>query len=262
MPATRLTTLPLLLTLLIAVLLGGCAASGSYDDETANWSAKQLYEQAMKDLKNGNYDNAISTFEKLEGRYPYGQYAEQGRLEVAYAHYKNGEADSAILAAERFIKLYPRQKHVDYAYYLRGLASFGKGQNFLSRTFKQDPSERDPKRARETFHYFEELVKRFPNSRYTPDAIQRMIFLRNQLAAYEIHVADFYLRRGANLAAVNRAKYVVENYQKTPAVADALAVMVKGYRRLKLPKLADDALRVLKLNYPHYPELAKFEKNT
>lgn len=257
----RLTTL-LLPSLLVLALLAGCATSGNYDDQTANWTAKQLYTEAKKDLDNANYDNAISLFEKLEGRYPYGQYAEQARLEIAYAHYKNGEADSAILAAERFIKLYPRQPHVDYAYYLRGLAAFGKGQNFLSRMFKQDPSERDPKRVREAFQYFDELVKRFPNSRYVPDSIQRMIYLRNQLARYEVHVADFYLRRGANLAAVNRAKYVVENYQKTPAVADALAVMVRGYRRLQLPELASDALRVLKLNYPKYPGLGDIEKSS
>ncbi len=261
MPATRLTTPLLILTLLAATLLSGCATSGSDGDQTANWDAKHIYTEAMKDLNNGNYDTAITLFEKLEGRYPYGRYAEQGRLEIAYAHYKNGEADSAILSADHFIKLYPRQAHVDYAYYLRALAAFGKGQSSLSRMFGQDPSERDPKRVRKAFQYFAELVKRFPDSRYTPNAIQRMIFLRNQLAQYEIHVADFYLRRGANLAAVNRARYVVENYPKTPSVVDALAVMIKGYRRLELPGLASDALRVLKKNYPAFPGLAGIEKH-
>lgn len=260
MPATRLTT-PLFILTLLAALLSGCATSSSYGDQTANWDAKHIYTEAMKDLNNGNYDTAITLFEKLEGRYPYGRYAEQGRLEIAYAHYKNGETDSAILSANHFIKLYPRQTHVDYAYYLRALAAFGKGQSFLSRAFGQDPSERDPKQARKAFQYFAELVKRFPDSRYTPDAIQHMIFLRNQLAQYEIHVADFYLRRGANLAAVNRARYVVENYPKTPSVADALVVMIRGYRRLELPGLARDALRVLKKNYPALPGLARLEKH-
>lgn len=244
---------------IVAILLSGCATKGGYDDETADWTAEHLYNEASDQLKNGNYDRAIELYEKLEGRFPYGQYADQARLEIAFAHYKNNEPESAILAADRFIKLNPRHPNVDYAYYLRGLAAFGEGQSFIRKMFKQDPTERDPKAARQAFQYFDELVTRFPKSRYAADSVQRMIYLRNRLAAYEIHVADYYMRRGAYVAAVNRAKYVVENYQRTPAVADALAVMVKGYRKMKMPQLAADALRVLKQNYPDYQELLRVE---
>jgi len=176
-------------------------------------------------------------------------------MEIAYAYYKDNEPESAILAADRFIKLHPTHPNVDYMYYLRGLASYDLSKSFLDKVFSVDPTERDPKSARRAFEYFSELVKKFPKSRYAKDSIQRMIVIRNRLAAYEVHVADYYLSRGAYLAAANRGKYVVENYQQTPAVPDALAIMVQSYDKLGMKDLAADTRHVLELNYPNHASL-------
>lgn len=239
-----------LLALMLFVLTGtGCSVFKEYD-ETAGWDASQLYNAAKEALNDNDYEKAIKFYGKLEARFPYGRYTQQAQLETAYAHYKAGESEAAIAAAERFIKLHPRHPNVDYAYYMRGLASFEPGRNFLERFFPQDGAQRDPTAARESFRYFSELVQRFPQSRYSQDAVQRMTYLRNSLARYEVLVADYYLRRGAHLAAANRGKYVLENYERTPAVPDALAVMVQAYREMKMTDLADSAYRVLEQNHP------------
>ncbi|HEY0720979.1 MAG TPA: outer membrane protein assembly factor BamD [Gammaproteobacteria bacterium] len=249
------------LTALLALIsLAGCAGMGA--DETAGWSAQQFYEKGHEALESEDYQSALDYYSKLETRYPYGPYTEQAQLETAYAHYKADEPAAAVAAADRFIKLHPRHKSVDYAYYMRGLASFEAEHAFLENLIKQDTSKRDPTTARESFNYFRELVTLFPNSKYTPDAMQRMTWLRQRLAQYELHVADYYLRRGAPLSAANRAKYVVENYQGTPAVADALALMVQAYRQMGKTDLANDALRVLRLNHPEHPFLAKEPAST
>lgn len=251
------------LILVVAIItLHGCASSGDIDDETINYTATELYKEAKSKLNNEEYESAIQLYEKLESRFPYGQYAQKAQIEVAYAYYKFNEPESAILAADRFIKLHPQHPNVDYAYYLKGLARFNSEQSFLERWFDQDISERDPSQARKAFEYFSELIHKFPKSRYTQDAIKRMYRLRDTLAKYEIHVARYYMKRGAYLSAVNRAKYVVENYQKTPAIADALVTMVKAYRKLGMNKLADDAMRVLELNYPEHPATLKLKKNS
>jgi outer membrane protein assembly factor BamD len=242
----------------LIALLGACASFS--EDQTSGWSAEQLYEDAREALDNGEYERAIEGYTKLESRYPYGRYAQQAQLETIYAHYKAGESSSAVAAADRFIKFHPRHASVDYAYYLRGLATYDQNKNFFSRYFKQDPAERDPAGVRESFNYFKELVTRFPNSRYTPDALKRMTVLRNTLAKHEIQAAAYYLKRGTYLAAVNRAKYVLENYQQSTAIPDALVIMVKAYRKMELNDLADDALRVLELNHPEHPELAELKK--
>ncbi|MGD8812567.1 MAG: outer membrane protein assembly factor BamD [Thioalkalispiraceae bacterium] len=242
-----------LILAIAASLFVGCAVSGDYDDETINYTAAELYQEAKDNLTKSNYESAIELYEKLESRFPYGPYAQRAQIEVAYAYYKYQEPESAILAANRFIKLHPQHPNVDYAYYLRGLARFDTSQSFLDRWFNQDISERDPKNARKAFEYFSELVNKYPKSRYTPDAIKRMYILRDNLAKHEIHVARYYMGRGAYLSAANRAKYVVENYQKTPSIADALALMVQAYRKLDMNKLADDALRVLMMNHPEHP---------
>jgi len=228
----------------LALSLSGCASV----DETADWSAEKYYKEAKSMLDSGNYHEAIRLYGELEARYPYGPYAQQAQLETAYAHYKNEEPAAAIGAADRFIKLHPRNPNVDYAYYLRGLASFTQGKSFLEKFAPQDEASRDPGAARDSFKYFKELVEKFPESEYKDDAVKRMVYLRNQLARHQLLVADYYMRRGAHLAAANRAKYVVENYQKTPSVTPALRIMVKAYRAMGMDELARDAQRVLQTN--------------
>ncbi len=240
--------------LLFAALLAGCASSGNIDDETYGLTVSELYQEAKRLLTSSEYASAIQYYEKLESRFPYGTYAERARIEMAYAYYKDAQPETAIVAADRFIKLHPNHPNVDYAYYLRGLASFDNSISFMDKLFDQEPSERDPQAVRRAFKYFSELIKRFPKSRYVPDSIKRMKELRENLALYEIHVAKFYQRRGAYLAVVNRAKYIIENYQGSRAIPDALALMIESYRKLGMPDLANDAYRVLELNYPKHPK--------
>ena len=234
-----------------ALFVSGCGLLPKNKDETAGWSAQRLYSEAKDNLNDGNYERAIQLFETLEARYPFGRYAQQAQLEVAYAYYKDNEPISAVAAADRFIKLHPNHPNVDYAYYLKGLANFNDDLGILGRWVDQDLSERDPRAAREAFQAFKELVTRFPESKYTPDATARMKYLVNALASNEVHVAKYYLKRQAYVAAVNRAKEVVKTYPEAPATEEALAVMVVAYDKLKLPDLRDDASRVLKLNFPN-----------
>ncbi|MFO7603315.1 MAG: outer membrane protein assembly factor BamD [Gammaproteobacteria bacterium] len=242
--------------------LAGCASSPDADDPTTQYTVEELYEEAKEALNKSNYETAIQLYEKLESRFPYGPYAERAQLEIIYAYYKDMEPDTAILAADRFIKLHPNHALVDYAYYLRGLAAFDLSKSFFEKVFDQEKSERDPKMARQAFDYFAQLVERFPTSKYTEDSANRMKQLRDNLAHYEIHVAQYYLRRGAYLAAANRGKYVVENYQGTPAVADALALMIRAYRKLDMADLAADTFRVLELNHPNHPETLKLKQGS
>ena len=249
---------PKILSILSLVLiLAGCA--GMSADETANWTVEQFYSEAKDALDSGDYQTAIDYYTKLEARYPYGRYSQQAQLETIYAHYKANEPAQAVAAADRFIKLHPRHPSVDYAYYMRGLATFDQGSNFMERFFPRDRSKRDPSSTREAFNYFKEVVTRFPKSRYTPDAIKRMLILRNSLAKSELNVADYYMRRGDFLAAANRAKYVLENYPRSTATPDALVLMIKAYRQMNLPVLAHDAQQVLELNYPNSAGLAELK---
>jgi len=251
-PSLRLISPVFWLSLATALLVGGCASTGSDNDPTADWTAGEFYRNAEKELKSGDYETAIQHLETLESRFPFGPFAEQAQLESGYAYYKSEEYDSAIAAADRFIKLHPTHAKVDYAYYLRGLASFHKKDTPLDALAPQDPALRDPSSARQSFNYFAELVKRFPQSRYTSDAVKRMEYLRNTLAEHEVHVAEYYFKRGAYVAVVNRAKYVVENYPQTPAVVQALNLLTQGYSKLKMDKLAEDAKKVLLKNYPNH----------
>jgi outer membrane protein assembly factor BamD len=248
--------LPSILLLLLAGLFGlaGCASTPDESDDSNKWSVEKLHEEGKSALEAGDYETAIEYFEKLEAKYPFGHYAEQAQLDTAYAYYKYGEYDSAIAAADRFIKLHPRHPSVDYAYYLRGLASAHKKDSPFDTLFSQDGSLRDPKSTREAFEYFAELVEKFPQSRYTPDALKRMGHLRNSLAEHELHVANYYLRRKAYVAAANRAKYVIDNFQQTPAMYGALKVLVEAYDRLGMDDLAADARRVLAQNEGLSPE--------
>ncbi|MGD9000459.1 MAG: outer membrane protein assembly factor BamD [Granulosicoccaceae bacterium] len=245
--------------LLATFMLSGCSLIPEQIDTTKDWSASKFYAEAKKALGEGDYEEAIKYYEILEARYPFGKYAQQAQIEIAYAYYKYDEPESALAAADRFIKLYPRHPNIDYMYYLKGLVNFNAGRDLISKYLPQDPTQRDPGAARASFDDFTILLKRYPQSKYASDARQRMIFLRNNLAEYEIHVARYYMRRDAYVAAANRAKYVVENYQRTTAVPKGLAIMAKAYRLLGLQDLADDSLRVLRLNYPDHPEIARIE---
>ncbi len=218
-------------------------------DEYADWTAEQFFKEARHSLVTKAYEKAIQLYEKLEARYPFGNYATQAQIDVAYAYYKNQEPDSALAAADRFIKLNPSNPHVDYAYYLKGLINYNRGISFIDRFLPTDSSQRDPGAARDAFRDFNELIAKFPRSRYTGDAQKRIIALRNNLAMYELHVADFYMRRGAYLAAVDRCVQIIETYQRTQAVPLALKIMGQAYRKLALNELADDAARVYALNY-------------
>lgn len=237
----------------LALFLGlaGCSLLPEVQDETAGWSAQKLYSEAKDNLNGGNYERAIKLYETLESRYPYGRYAQQAQLDIAYAYYKDNEPLSAITACDRFIKLHPNHPNVDYAYFLKGLANFTENNGLFSGLVVQDLSERDQKAAKDSFDAFKELTTRFPNSKYTPDAQARMKYLVNAIAGNEIHTAKYYLKRQAYVAAANRAESVVKNYPSTPAVEEALAIMVVSYDKLGIKDLRDDAMRVLKLNYPN-----------
>lgn len=238
--------------LLAATLaLGGCGLLPEVQDETAGWSAQKLYAEAKDNLNDGNYERAVKLFETLESRYPFGRYAQQAQLEVAYAYYKDNEPISAVAACDRFIKLHPNHPNVDYAYYLKGLANFNDDLGMLGNLVDQDMSERDPKAARDAFLTFKELVTRFPDSKYAADSLARMKYLVNALAGNEIHVARYYVKRKAWVAAANRAKVVLTDYPEAPALEEALAIMIVSYDNLHLTTLRDDAQRVLKLNYPN-----------
>lgn len=243
--------LPILAVTVLALMLGACSSK----DRRESMSERELYHEAQRLLKADNYDLAIKDLQMLESRYPFGPYAEQAQLDLIYAQLRSTRADAAVATADRFIRLHPQHPHVDYAYYMKGLANYTEGTGLLERFLPTDMTTRDPGKALQSFEDFRQLLTRFPNSEYAPDARARMIFLRARLARHEIDVANYYFRRKAYLAAANRGRYVVDNYPQTPAVPDALAVMVQAYQLLGLNNLADDALKVLRENYPHSPSL-------
>lgn len=234
-------------SLYVFLLLTLVGCSSTPDDK--NYTAEEFYSQAMEAMEDHNYEQAVKKLEKLQSRYPYGRYAQQAQMEIAYAYYKQGEPAPALSAIERFYKQYPNNERLDYMYYLKGLIHFdenlGGVVNSLS---QQDPAERDPKSLRDSFDTFKELVTRFPNSRYAPDARLRMQYLLNTLAGSDVHAASYYLRRGAYVAAVNRAKTVLTDYPRTPQTRDALQIMVQAYDAMGLYELRDDARRVLEVN--------------
>jgi outer membrane protein assembly factor BamD len=237
------------LALILLLALTGCGLLPAPEaDPLKNVPVEKLYEDAHDELENHNYEKAVKSFEALQSHYPYGRYAQQAQLEIAYSYFKQKETASALAAADRFIKQYPRNAHVDYAYYLKGLINFNEDLGVLGAVISPDLSQRDPNAARDAFDTFKELVTRFPDSKYAPDARVRMQYLINALANHEIHVAEFYLRRGAYVAAVDRAKGVLADYPQTPATRDALQIMVQCYDAMGMKELRDDAARVLQLN--------------
>lgn len=247
----------LLFALLLVVSLAGCAGKEAIPD---NWSATRLFDEGQKALEHEDYRTAIEHLEKLESRFPFGEQTQQGQLMTAYAYYKSNDPESAIATADRFIKLNPTHPNVDYAYYIRGLAHFYSRDNFLDNIFRLDTSTRNPESVRRSFQYFNELVQRYPSSQYAKDANQRMVYLRETLAHYELHVADYYLRRQAWLAAANRAKVIVERYQRTPYVADALAIMAEAYFQMGIKDLATDTLLLLEKNDPKHKAISHLRK--
>jgi len=247
----------LLLTVILSTSLAACSLFKSEDDIPPDQGERQLYEAAQKNLKNSNFDLAIKNLQLLEARYPFGPYAEQSQLELIYAHYRNYDHVEAVAAADRFIRLHPQHASTDYAYYMKGLASFTEGQGLLERFLPTDMTMRDPGPARQSFADFSQLLSRYPNSEYAADARARMVHLRNLLARYEINVANYYFKRRAYVAALNRGRYVVENFQETPAVPDGLAVMAQAYLILGISDLADNAVATLRKNYPQHPSLDK-----
>jgi outer membrane protein assembly factor BamD len=238
----------LLVVVVLAAFLAGCASDSQ--DETVGWSAQKLYSEAKDAMGNKDWPRAIRYLEKLEARYPYGRFAQQAQLEIAYAHWKDGERASAVAAVDRFIKMYPNHAAVDYAWYLKGLINFNDQYGMLSQLTTPDMSDRDPKSTRESFAAFKEVVTRFPESKYAPDAQARMRYLVNALASHEVHVARYYMKREAYLAAANRAQYAIQHYAQAPAIEEALFVLVLAYDRLGMADLRDGAERVMRKNFP------------
>lgn len=249
-----------LIALVLAASLSACGVFSETIDETKSWSPNKLYREAKDEIASGNYDKGIEYLEKLESRYPFGIYAQQAQMEIAYTYYRQNDQAQALAAVERFIKLHPNHPNVDYMYYLRGLINFNDRVGLMNYVFKQDLSERDPKAAQDAFDSFKHLVANYPDSIYAEDAHLRLKYLINALAQYEVHVANYYYRRGAYLAAANRAQLAVTKYAEAPAVEEALLVLVRSYDKLGLTDLRDDADRVLQKNFPDSKYLKSVQK--
>ena len=251
----KLSVVPALLALAV---LAGCASKD--EDKTANWSPNKIYAEAKDNLDSGAYDKAIPLYEKLEGRAAGTPLAQQAQLERAYAQYKSGEPAEASATLDRFMKLHPASPAVDYALYLKGLVNFNDDLGAFSFLTRQDLSERDQKAAKESFEAFKELVTRFPESKYTPDARARMMYIVDALGAYEVHVARYYYTRGAYVAAINRCQTAISEYHDVPAIEDALFIMMRSYDALGMPQLRDDTRRVLAATYPKSDYLTRGSK--
>jgi outer membrane protein assembly factor BamD len=240
-----------LAALAAVLMLTGCSSP----DIKENMTEQQLYTEAQQRIRDEDFGQAVKHLQMIESRFPFGPYAEQAQLELIYAQYRNYQHEAAVASADRFIRLHPQHPGVDYAYYMKGLANYTQGSGVFERFLPTDMTERDPGKALQSFEDFRQLLLRFPDSAYGPDARARMIYLRSRLARYEVNVANYYFRRKAFLAAANRGRYVVENYPQTEATGDALAVMVQAYRLLDMKDLADSSLLVLRNNYPQHPSL-------
>ncbi|MAY42811.1 MULTISPECIES: outer membrane protein assembly factor BamD [unclassified Neptuniibacter] len=240
--------------LIIALFCFMTAACSWFEDiQTAPDIPEQdLYQEAMSAMDNENFDIAIEKLQLLEARYPFGRFSEQAQLELIYAYFSSYEPEAARAAADRFIRLHPNHDNIDYAYYLKGLTAFEQDISWITQYLPIDETQRDPGAALDSFESFATLVSRYPESQYAPDSQKRMVYLKNRLAAYEVHVARYYIQREAFVAAANRGRYVIENMQETPAVPDALAVMIEAYTHLGQQDLAADTQSVLAKNFPSY----------
>jgi outer membrane protein assembly factor BamD len=244
-----------LLLVSLGAVVSGCSTTTK--DETAGWSPNKIYSEARDEMSSGGYEKAVPLFEKLEGRAAGTPLAQQAQLDKAYAQYKGGDQAQAIATLDRFMKLHPASPAMDYALYLKGLANFNDDLGLFSFLTRQDLSERDQKAAKDSFESFKELVNRFPDSRYTPDARQRMTYIVNSLAAYEVHVARYYYTRGAYVAAINRAEVALSDYRDVPSLEEALYIMIKSYDALGMTQLRDDTQRIMEKSYPKSAYLSR-----
>ena len=235
---------------MLMLLVSSCSSNEEIPDERL--IEKELYDQAQSRLKNGSFSTAILSLEALESRFPFGRYAEQAQAELIYAYYMNSQFEASQSAAERFINLHPRHSHTGYAFYMKGLASFTDDSGLFSRYFQSDLAKREVVMAQTSFGELSEFISRYPESKYVPHAKQRMIYLRNLLAEHEIYVADFYMKRGAYLAAIGRAKYIIENLPNTPQTPFALSILVEAYEILEYEELRKTSLEILNANYPNF----------
>jgi len=256
-PAPSSMKFPILSRLLISVLIAstfvlitGC--NKDKDAETGR-TASVMYDDAKGYLDAKNWRRAVYEYQRLTTRFPFGRYTEQAQLELAYAYHKSGQPEAALSTADRFIRTYPSHPNVDCAYYIRGLTNYEERVGFMERMMPSRIRDRDQTAARESFRDFDELIRRFPDSRYAPDARQRMVFLRNNLSYYELDVARYYLRRKAYVAAANRARFAIETYPGSPELGNALEILHVSYTEMGLPELAEDTMKVLVLNYPDHP---------
>lgn len=238
-----------LFSLLFALFLSGCSSTQERD-ETVGWSAQKIYSTAKSAASEGLYEKSAKYLERLEARYPYGRYAQQAQLELCYVWWKADEIANALAACDRFLKLHPNHPNADYIYYLKGLINFKEDLGFVAYLGSSDPSERDSDASKEALNSFAELLRRYPNSKYAPDAQKRVLYLVNALAQKEIHVAKYYIKRQAFLAAANRAQQVLKDFPNTPSNEEALYIMVVAYKELGLRQLHDDTLRIMQQNFP------------
>lgn len=237
---------------LAVALAGGCSLfkRGEKVDPDESLAAAELYQKGVEMLEGGSYQSAARRFQRLIARFPFGAYTEQAQINLAYALYKDNKPDEAYSSINRFIKTYPTHKHIDYAYYLRGLINFNRAGGIFERYAGMDMTRRSQTNLRQSFDDFNSLVSRYPDSRYAADARLRMIYLRNLMAQAELNIAFYYLEREAYVASANRAKAILETYPGAPQVTDALAVLATSYRKLGQHELAEEAERVLQLNFP------------
>lgn len=237
----------LIIIAVLAALVGCSSGRNSVNPED---DARKVYTKGQRALNIGNFSTAINQYEYLQAVYPFSEYARQAQLDLMYAYYRAKEPDAAIEAADQFLLENPTHPRVDYAHYIKGLVNFERERGPVERFFRVDLAKRPPNKLEESYRSFATVANEFPDSVYAQDSRQRMVFLRNRLAQYEVHVASYYMRRGAFVAAANRSKYVLENFQQTPSVVPALQIMVSAYRQLELDDLAEDSMRVLEENYP------------
>ena len=246
-------SLTALTALLLAISLAACSLFQKEEEKRKDWTAAEYYKAAKEEFDNHSWDQAVKLYEALEAKFPFGRFAQQAQIEVAYAYYKQGESAQAIAALDKFMKLHPNHENLDYALYLKALVNFKEDLGPLAKIWAQDLADRDPKAARESFEGFKDLVTRFPESRYAEDSRERMAYLIEALARHEINVARYYMTRGAYLAAANRAQDAITHFPNSPTHKEALDIMIEAYDRMGLKELRDDAKKVLAKNFPQDP---------